>query len=161
MKKIISIFCICIMILSTIQIAYAGVNNNKTDANIKEEISVLNKQIKQNNLELLDLKKQMNSITVSIQGKAHKLSSQKMVITQAKVADLKTAVSLVKSSKESIKAFKNDGLKDYISTGKTARANKEFEQAKESFNKAIALQDQRKQTLNSAISQLNTADQLL
>nr|WP_315024403.1 hypothetical protein [uncultured Aminipila sp.] len=161
MKKIICILCICIIGLSGIQIAYAGANNGKADADIKEDISMLHEQIKQNNLELLELRKQMSSVTVSIQKKAAKLSSNKMVITQAKVADLKTVVSIVKSSKDNIKGFKNDDLKEYISAGKTAKAKKEFEQAKENFNKAIALQEQRKQTLNSVISQLYTADQIL
>lgn len=161
MKRIICILCICIMCISGIQTAYAGANNSKADAGIKEEIATLNEQVKQNNSELIELRKQMSSVTVSIQKKVTKLSSNKMVITQAKVADLKTVVSTVKSSKESIKGFKNDGLKEYISAGKTSRAKKEYEQAKENFNKAIALQDQRRQTLNSVISQLNTADQLL
>ncbi|WP_312648328.1 hypothetical protein [Aminipila sp.] len=159
--KIICILCICILGISGIQTAYAGANHGKNDGNLKEEITILNEQVKQNNSDLKELRKQMNNITVSIQKKAHKLGSPKMVITQAKVADLKTAVSLVKSSKESIKAFKNDGLKEYISSGKTAREKKEFELAQESYNNAIVLQVQRKQTLNSIISQLNTVDQLL
>lgn len=161
MKKIICILCICIMGISGFQTAYAGANHDKIDSDMKEEISVLNEQIKQNNSELIELKKQLNSVTVSIQKKTHKMSSKKIVITQAKVADLKTAVSLVKSSKESIKAFKNDGLKEYITSGRTARGKNEFELARENFNNAIALQVQRKETLNSIISQLNTVDQLL
>lgn len=163
MKKIICILCICIIGISGIQTAYAGVNNGKTDDSIKTEISLLNDQVKQNNTDLLELRKQMSSLTVSIQKKVTKLSSNKTAITQAKVADLKTAVSLVKSSKDNIKNLKNDNdnLKDFISAGKTAKAKKQFDQARENFNKAIDLQEQRKQTLNAVISQLNTVDQLL
>lgn len=163
MKKIICILCICMIGISGIQTAYAGINNGKTDDSIKTEISLLNDQVKQNNADLLELRKQMSSLTVSIQKKVAKLSSNKTAITQAKVADLKTAVSLVKSSKDNIKNLKNnkDNLKDFISAGKTATAKKQFDQARENFNKAIDLQEQRKQTLNSVIGQLNTVDQLL
>ena len=161
MKKIISIFCICMMFLSAFQIAYAGSDKVKSDVLIKEEVTALNDQIKQNKDELFNLREKMSNVTISIQSKVAKLSSDKTAITQAKATDLKTVISIVKSSKKCLRDFKSDGLKQCLSAAKTARENKEFEQARDYMNKALELQEKRKQTLNAVISDLNTAEQLL
>lgn len=173
------------MIFSLYQIVYAGVDNGKGDKSIKskqivseekeyqkglskgekreikEEIILLNKQIKQNKQELLALRSNIRDVTISIQNKVYKLSSKKAVMTQAEVSDLQTVLSLVKNSKKGIKVFKIDGLKQYLIEGKTLRDNYELDKAKEHMDKSIELQEDRKQILNETIDNLNTAEQLL
>lgn len=160
MKKIVCIFCICILALSVIQTAYAGANKNP-DKGIKEEIVVLNDQIRQNKDEIIQLKQQVASVTASIQAKVSQLASNKTAITQSKAADLKTVLSIIKNSKKSLKGIKGDGLKQYIADSKADRENKSFEQALDKMNKVLELQETRKQTLNQILNDLNTANQLL
>jgi hypothetical protein len=149
------------MALSAFQISYAGVDKDKGNSSIKEDVIALNDQIKQNNEELSNLREQMATLTVSIQSKVLELSSDKTAITQAKAADLKTVLSIIKTSKKNLKESKNDGLKQSISESKTAREDKEFKQAGNSMKKVLELQEKRKQKLTVIINDLNTADQLL
>lgn len=191
MKRIISITCAFIMILSIFSIAYAGVkdvqggngNNqgqmteiektsqeNKMiredkglegDKEIKEEVNALNEQIKQNNQELLNLREELNLVTLDIQSKVKQLFSDKTSITQAEVANLKTVLAIVKNSRKGIRGIKSDGLKQKILDGKVLRENKKLRKAKVYMEKVIELQEKRKLILNDSMSNLDKANKLL
>lgn len=185
MKKIISIICICSLILGLFQVVYAGSekvkdhknipdrkiteeNNgykeeNKNDDNkkITKEVKDLNEQIKKKNEEIVELRHEIRDITMSIREKINKLSSEGVVMTQAEVSDLQTVLSLVKGSKKVIRDFKTDGLKQSISEGKNAKDKKELTNAQKYMKKTIELQENRKESFNDAINDLKKAEDLL
>lgn len=161
MKKIGIILIILIMAFGVFQTSYAGADKAKGVNAEKEEIVTLGEQIKQNNDTISTLRAQVKDVTTSIKTKATKLSAENTVMTQAEAADLKTAISIITSSKQSFKEAKADGLKQRISDAKAYRENKELDKAKDSMKNVLVVQENRIQALTDILNQLKTADQLL
>lgn len=161
MRKIGIIFIIFILAFGIFQTAYAGADKAKAVIAEKGEIVTLSEQIKQNNETISTLRAQVKEVTASIKTKATKLSTENTVITQAKASDLKMAISIIASSKQSYKEAKADGLKQRLSDAKASRENKDFDKSKEMMGNVLEVQHVRIQALTDILNQLKTADQLL
>lgn len=175
MKKIITSLLIMIFLLGMATIAYAGTTagNTITDKKalleqkiaarqqrvadrqaFKDEIQPMITEIKANRTKIQQLRSEARDAHTNAMQHMKDLKAKSDQLSDAQIAELKQVKDALKQTKLDLADTKGD-IQTEIQTIKEARQEQNADQAKESLNKIIAIQQNRMELIQNSIDEMN------